>query len=87
VELVSPLGQAGAIGAKTFVYPARSIGGTQIGLCESKSKYGYLAQDDPLLHFGLGDHLTVDVVVEALDGTQTIMTEAPANQTIWINMK
>lgn len=55
VKLVSPLGQAGAFGAKTFVYPAGSIGVTQIGHRESKSNYGYLGQDDPLLHFGLGD--------------------------------
>jgi hypothetical protein len=84
IELVSPLGQAGAFGAKTRVYPAGQVGGTLVGLRESKGNYGYLGQDDPVLHFGLGSNLFVDVVVEFLDGSLVTVTGVAANQRILI---
>ena len=85
VELVSPQGQAGAFGAWTFVYPAGQIGGTLIGMRESKGNYGYLGQDDPVLHFGLGSNTLVDVVVEFVDGSQVTQTNVSANQLLVID--
>jgi hypothetical protein len=82
IRLTSPLGQAGAFGAKTFIHPAGQKNGRLLGLRESRSNTGYLAQDDPILHFGLGPHTAVDVVVVFADGTTTTRTGIAANQTV-----
>jgi len=84
VKLVAANGQAGAYGAKTRVYPAGDIGGTLLGLRESKSNQGYLGQDDPVLHFGLGATAVVDVVVEFLDGSTVIEPGVAANRVVTI---
>jgi hypothetical protein len=83
MRLVSPGGQAGAFGAKVRIYPAGKGGkGPLLGFREPKSNYGYLGQDDPVLHFGLGPHESVDIVVTFLDGSEVAVTNVPANQTI-----
>ena len=66
VRLESPSGQAGAFGAKVFVRPAGD-GSTLIGMREAKGNQGYLAQDDPVLHFGLGSETVVDVFVDFVE--------------------
>jgi len=53
-----------------------------LGLREAPSGNGYLGQNDPLLHFGLGAHKQVDVVVKFLDGTTLKRLGVEANQTI-----
>jgi hypothetical protein len=82
VRLTSANGQAGAFGAKVRVRPAG--GGSLIGLREAKSSSGYLAQDDPVLHFGLGSASTVDVEVTFLNGSRVTRNGVSANQTISI---
>jgi hypothetical protein len=82
VQLISPQGQAGAMGAKTFIYPSGQAGGTLLGVRESRSNTGYLGQNDPVLHFGLGSHRSVDVVVQFLDGSTVTQTNVSAGQTI-----
>jgi len=77
IELIAPNGQAGAFGSKVTLYS----GDTMIGMREAKSNYGYLAQDDPVLHFGLGQHSAVRVEIKYLDGTITIEDNVQANQT------
>jgi hypothetical protein len=80
VRLVSPLGQAGAFGAKVRVFRS---GTTQlIALREAKNVYGYLSQDDPVLHVGLGAASTVDVGVTYLNGTRVMRRGVSARQTI-----
>lgn len=66
VKLVSPSGQAGAFGAKVWVRPAGDAI-TLIGMREAKGNHGYLAQDDPVLHFGLGSRTLVDVFVDYVE--------------------
>ena len=84
VELRSPEGQAGAFGAKVGVYPSAT--GTQLlGFRESRSNSGYLGQDDPVIHFGLGSHSSVTVVVSFLDGTTRTLTGVAANQTLVVD--
>jgi hypothetical protein len=87
VELVSPSGQAGAFGAKVSVFPAASGGGgALIGMREAKGNYGYLAQDDPVLHFGLGSAALVDVVVDYVECENSVtVTDQAANQRILIS--
>ena len=83
VRLVSPSGQAGAFGAKVRIYPAgKSRTSPLLGLREARSNYGYLGQDDPVLHFGLGPHESVAVVIVFLDGSEAASTDVSANQTI-----
>ena len=46
---------------------------------EARSNQGYLSQDDPVLHFGLGAEASVDVVIQYVDGSQTTCTAVAAN--------
>jgi hypothetical protein len=85
VELVSPTCQAGAFGAKTTIYAAGDIGGTLLGMRESRGNHGYHAQNDPVLHFGLGSETSVDVRVTWVDGTTTSVLGQAANQRILID--
>ncbi|MHC4702731.1 MAG: CRTAC1 family protein [Planctomycetota bacterium] len=86
VKLVSPDGQAGAFGAKVKVHPAGAVDeDSALGFREAKSNYGYLGQDDPVLHFGLGRHRSVDVVVIFADSSTITTGNVSANQTITID--
>jgi hypothetical protein len=80
VQLTSPQGQAGAFGAKVRVYRPGTT--SLIALREAKSAYGYLSQDDPVIHIGLGAATTVDVEVTYLDGSRVLRQNVSANQTI-----
>jgi hypothetical protein len=80
VKLVSPQCQAGAFGAKVKV----SSGAFQM-MREAKGNYGYLAQDDPVLHFGLASFPSVNVVVEWTDGSTTSISGVAPNQTLPID--
>ena len=82
-QLISPQGQVGAFGAKISVYPAGSD--TLLALREARSNNGYLAQNDPTLHIGLGSHTVVDIKVEFLDGTIVNRKNVPAHQTVVID--
>ena len=83
VILVSPGGQAGAFGAKVKIYPAGKNGRNDLlGMREARSNYGYLGQDEPVLHFGLGAHKSVGIVVVFPDGTEAAATNIGANQTV-----
>jgi hypothetical protein len=84
VRLVTANGQAGAFGAKTCVYPEGQAGGTLLAMRESQSNCGYLGQNDPVLHFGLGHRNFVDVVVMFVDGSKTARYRVAVNQTILI---
>lgn len=82
VRLTTSHGQAGAFGAKVRV----TIPGTDqfLAVREVKSATGYLAQDDPVLHFGLGSRTTVDVHVTFADGSVATRADVAANQTLSI---
>jgi hypothetical protein len=86
VRLVSPKGQAGAFGAKVKIYEAGQVGKPSSLVCfrEARSQEGYLGQNDPVLHFGLGRRSKVDVEVRFLDGTVGARRKVTANQTIII---
>lgn len=80
VQLTSAQGQAGAFGAKVRVFRAGTT--SLIAMREAKSVYGYLSQDDPVMHVGLGPAQTVDVDVTFLDGSRVTRRGVSANQTI-----
>jgi hypothetical protein len=52
---------------------------------EARSSNGYIAQDDPTLHFGLGSTSTVTIIVTFLDGTLRTITGVAANQTVTVD--
>ena len=84
VRLRSPQGQAGAFGAKVRVFTS----GAQdvlLGMRESRSNNGYLGQNDPVIHFGLGSRTSATMVVTFLDGTTRTITGIAANQLLTIN--
>ena len=85
VKLLTPQGQTGAFGAKIAVYNALAAGTPPIASRESRSSNGYLGQDDPVLHLGLGSHTLVNVIVTFLDGTTRILSNVPPNQTVLID--
>ena len=85
IKLISPQGQIGAFGAVTRVYPPGQIGAQLIGHRESRSSNGYLGQDDPVLHFGVGAQATVDVVTTFLDGTTIQQQRVVTNRFITID--
>ena len=87
IELVSPQCQAGAFGAMTRVYLAgqAGVGSALVGTRESRGNQGYLSQDDPVLHFGLGSELSVDVVVNFFNGPPATLLGVAANQRILID--
>jgi hypothetical protein len=86
IKLISPDGQAGAFGAKVKVYRTGTNGKSHLlGFREAKSNYGYLGQDDPVLHFGLGQHLSVSVVVAFPDGSVVTAKNVSANQILIVN--
>jgi enediyne biosynthesis protein E4 len=80
VQLTSPQGQAGAFGAQVRVYRAGTT--SLIALREAKSEYGYLSQDDPVLHIGVGSATSVDVKVRYLDGSGVVRQNVAVNQRI-----
>jgi hypothetical protein len=90
IRLISPQGQAGAFGARVWVYPAGQLpqknpGPGLLGMREARSNQGYLGQDDPVLHLGLARHEAVDIVVRFTDGTTRQYTNITTNQTAILN--
>lgn len=84
VDLRSPQGQAGAFGARVRVYREGEAGGSPVAMREARGVHGYLAQDDPVLHFGLGNLEAVDVIVRFADGSETTVTGVETNQVLQV---
>ena len=85
VVLISPQGQLGAFGTKVAIYPDGRVGASMIGMRESRSNNGYLGQDDPTLHFGLGSVRAVTMIATFLDGSIRVLTGVTANQTVTVD--
>ena len=85
IRLLSPQGQTGAFGAKVTILDAMAAGTPPLATRESRSNNGYLGQDDPVLHVGLGEHTLVNVMVTFLDGTTRILSGVTSNQTVTID--
>ncbi|MDP6445260.1 MAG: CRTAC1 family protein [Pirellulaceae bacterium] len=85
VELISSDGQAGAFGARVKVLTPG--GKSLISMREARSNNGYLGQNDPVLHFGLGDHQTVDVEVRFLNGEVVTRSHQSARRTILVDAR
>ena len=79
-----PKGDAGGFGTKIWVFEAGSMDDMKklVGYRQVQNTYGYLCQDDPVQHFGLGVRTTVDVKVRFLDGTELKMAGVAADRKI-----
>ncbi|RPH99397.1 MAG: hypothetical protein EHM72_11085, partial [Calditrichaeota bacterium] len=80
-----PGGDMGGFGTKIWVFERGSMDNMSklLGYREVINAYGYLCQDDPVQHFGLGLRDTVDVKVRLLDGTTLYMNGAPAKKRLF----
>jgi enediyne biosynthesis protein E4 len=83
VGLFATNGQVGAFGAKIKVFAAGTS--TLLGYREVKSSFGYLAQDDPVIHFGLGASTLVDVQVNYLNGAVVAVQNVSSRRTLIFN--
>jgi len=84
VCLLRDSGQAGAFGAKVYIFQANQVGNeaARITWREARSQEGYLGQNDPVLHFGAGKHNVVDVRVVFLGGITLDLSNVLTSQTI-----
>ncbi len=75
-----PAGDMGAFGSKIWVFEAGYLNDMDhlLGYKQIQSTYGYLSQDDPVQHFGLGQRDFCDVKIKLLDGTIFTYTDVPA---------
>ena len=85
IKLLSPQGQIGAFGARVTISDASNAAAQTIASRESRSNNGYLGQDDPVLHVGLGNVTTVNVSVTFSDGTTRIVSNVSSNQTVTVD--
>ena len=83
-ELTRASGQAGAFGARIFLYEAGGLDdpNRRIVWTESVGAIGYLAQDDPVVHLGIGDYESIDVRVQFLNGAAVTYLGVPANSVL-----
>jgi enediyne biosynthesis protein E4 len=84
IQLIAPNGQAGAFGAKVRVFRAGTT--SLVAFREAHNVLGYLAQDDPVMHVGLGSSTTVDVQVTFLNGTVVNIPNVSANRKIVVTV-
>lgn len=86
VELIGPRGDAGAFGAKVYVYDSRHVDEPAFlrGFREARGATGYCSQNSPVLHFGVPGHRPYDVKAVYPDGTFFIAkgVEAPGKVVI-----
>jgi hypothetical protein len=87
VELLSPRGEAGALGARVYVYDAGHLDDPKRlrGLREAQSANGYCAQSSPVLHFGVPAGNSYDIKVKFLDGMTVTRLGVQPTQRIFID--
>ena len=81
IALLRASGQAGAFGARVFVFEPGGMNdpAQRITWSEATGATGYLAQDNPELHFGVGERTTVDVRVDFHNGPSVELAGLPTN--------
>lgn len=89
VELIGPRGDAGAFGSQVWIYEAGHIDNPRylIGYQQAQGAYGYMGQNDPVLHFGLGKRDVVDLKLRFLDGSELLRTGIEADQRVLMSDK
>ncbi|MBD3374040.1 hypothetical protein GF406_03305 [candidate division KSB1 bacterium] len=82
IDACGPRGDRGGFGSKVWIYAAGHVDESEflLGYQQIQNAYGYLAQDDPVLHFGLGHHSHCDVKFRMTDGMEFLARNVPSNQ-------
>jgi len=81
VDLRRQTGQVGAFGSRIIVFEPRGLGddGRRITWQEVAGPHGYMAQDDPEVHLGVGRFGSVDIRVIFPNGATVDISDAPTN--------
>jgi len=84
VKLKRQSGQIGAFGTKIYIYESGHVGDANylIALQEVSSQQGYLAQNEPVLHFGVGQRQFVDIRVIFPGGAVQDLVGFPTGTTV-----
>ena len=84
VNAFGPDGNLGGFGTKIWLYRAGQLGEPDglLGFREIQSATGHTSQYSPTQHFGLGSHLTCDLLAEFTDGTLLAMRDVQTDQKI-----
>ncbi len=82
-----PKGDMGGFGSKIWIFDQGHLDDMAylVGHKQVMNAYGYLCQDDPVQHFGLGQRDTVDVRIMLLDSTVLTAQNVPANRRIFFS--
>lgn len=77
-----PKGDYGGYGSKVIIYESGHLGDKDfmLGYQEVQSNHGYLCQDQPAVHFGLGAHTSCDIRIIRTDGSTLEYQNVPADQ-------
>ena len=77
-----PRGDMGAFGTKIWLFNQGHMDEMNqlVGYRQIQNGYGYLAQDDPVQHFGLGSRDAVDLKIMLLDSTVLKLPNVSARQ-------
>ncbi len=80
-------GQAGAFGARIYVYAAGQLNnpGALISWREIRSQDGYLSQSDPNVTIGVGNRASVDVRIDFPGGGSSSMINVTTGQSIQVH--
>ncbi len=86
VNAFGPKGDVGGFGTKVWLYQGGRLGDrtSLLGFRETISGSGHLAQNSPVLHFGLGSNTTCDLLAQFTDGSWLAVRQISADQTITI---
>jgi hypothetical protein len=84
-----PKGDYGGFGSRVSIYQAGHIGDPAylLGYQESVSNFGYMSQNQPALHFGLGQQVSCDVRIDLTDGQVYEYPNVSADQTLAMKEK
>ncbi len=87
IQLIGTAGDAGAFGAQVWIYRAGYIEESRqlIGYQQAQAAYGYMGQNDPILHFGIGSEQQVDIKVRFLNSTEIIKLGIVAKQLVVVS--
>jgi hypothetical protein len=81
LKLTRGSGQAGAFGARISAFRAGGLNdpAQRITWWETAGAHGYLAQDDPIVHLGVGSRYQVDLRIDFAGGVTKTLRGVPTN--------
>ncbi len=86
IRCFGPRGDAGGIGTKVMVYESGHLGEIQhlLGFQQVGTPFGFLCQNENILHFGLAGRTSCDVRVQFTNGQTTDLINVQADQVLTV---